>query len=150
MSQFRSDASLNDEITRGGTRFRFDGAKWKRLGQNFDVASLATSVASELSGVEDSYLMVIEAPEDKTYPLDAYVAAGRTITRLTAKTSAGTCALLLAKNEATSIGLLSVSSTQTTTTSVVNATLAEGDRLYITISSTSSAENLEIAVEYTQ
>lgn len=150
MSLFPSSPNLNDEHAKGSVRFKWDGAKWKRLGRTFNVTSIATEVASQLSGVEDSYLMVIETPADKTYPLDAYVAAGRTLTRLTAKTDSGTCNILLAKNSATSIGLATVSSTQTTTTSLVNATLAEGDRLYLTVSSTSSASMLEIAIEYTQ
>ena len=50
MSQFNSDASVNDEIVRGSTRFRFDGAKWKRLGQNFDVATITNEVAASIGG----------------------------------------------------------------------------------------------------
>lgn len=150
MTAFPSNPSLNDEHSKGSVRFKWDGAKWKRLGRTFDTTSIATAVATQLSGVEDSYLMVIETPADKTYPLDAYVPVGRTITRFTAKTDSGTCNVLLAKNEATSIGLLTVSSTQNTSTTLVNATIAEGDRLYITVSSNSSASMLEIAVEYTQ
>ena len=150
MSIFPSSPNLNDEHLKGSSRFKWDGAKWKRLGRTFDTTSIATAVATQLSGVEDSYLMVIETPADKTYPIDAYVPYGRTITRLTVKTDSGTCNVLLAKNEATSIGVATVSSTQTTTTSLVNATLAEGDRLYLTVSSNSSASMLEIAIEYTQ
>jgi len=50
MSQFRSDASLNDEILRGSTRFRFDGSKWKRIGQNFDTTAIAEEVAASIGG----------------------------------------------------------------------------------------------------
>ena len=50
------------------------------------LGSLATQ-----STIEDSYLMLIETPSDKTYIIDGRVAADRTITNFYAKTSAGTC-----------------------------------------------------------
>jgi hypothetical protein len=46
MSQLTPSASVNDEIVKGSTRFRFDGTKWNRVGQNFDYASLAEQVAA--------------------------------------------------------------------------------------------------------
>ena len=104
---------------------------------------------NDLPAVSDSYAMVVETPSDKAYTVDPYAPAARTVTRLTAKTSAGTCNVLLA-NGGLSQAVLAVSSTQATTTSIANASVTAGDRLTITVSSTSNAEDLEIAVEYTQ
>lgn len=81
--------------------------------------------------------------------MDPYAPAARTVTRLTAKTSSGTCNVLLA-NGGLSQAVLAVSSAQSTTTTIANASVTSGDRLTITVSSTSGAVDLEIAVEYTQ
>ena len=104
---------------------------------------------NDLPAVSDSYAMFIETPSDKTYTVEPYAPAARTVTRVTAKTSAGTCNLLLA-NGANSQAILAVSSVQATSTSIFNASVSAGDRLTVAISSTSSAEDLEISVEYTQ
>ena len=108
-------------------------------------------IADLLPAVQDSYLMLIEAPSDKDYTIDARVAAGRTVTNFYAKTSAGTCTATL-KNltDATTIGTISVTSTGGSAASLSNTTLDENDRVGITISSTSSAADLELVVEYTQ
>ena len=94
--------------------------------------------------------MLIEAPAAKTYALDTYVPAGRTVTRFTVQTLAGTCSVLLARNAGTSMAILGASTSQTSTTTIVNASMSASDRLYVTVSSVSSAADLEIAVEYTQ
>jgi len=104
---------------------------------------------NDLPAVSDSYAMFIETPSDKSYTVDPYAPAARTVTRLTAKTSSGTCNVLLA-NGGLSQAVLAVSSAQSTTTTIANASVTSGDRLTITVSSTSGAVDLEIAVEYTQ
>lgn len=114
-----------------------------------DITS-GTLDAARLPAISDAYIMVIETPADQTYPLDPYMAEDRTISRLTVKTDSGTCTVALAKNAGTAIASLAASSSQNTTTTLTNASCSAGDRLYITISSTSSADMLEIAVEYTQ
>ena len=48
MSFFPSSPNLNDEHSKGTVRFKWDGAKWKRLGKTFDTTSIANEVASEL------------------------------------------------------------------------------------------------------
>ena len=114
-----------------------------------DIAS-GTIDSARLPAVNGAYVMVIETPSDQTYPLDPYMAEDRTITRLTVKTDSGTCTVALAKNAGTAIASLAASSSQNTTTTLTNTACSAGDRLYITISSTSSAAMLEIAVEYSQ
>ena len=109
-----------------------------------------SSFNNDLPAVSDSYTMLIERPAAKTYALDTYVPAGRTVTRFTVQTSAGTCSVLLARNAGTSMAILGASTSQTSTTTIVNASMSASDRLYVTVSSVSSAADLEIAVEYTQ
>ena len=106
---------------------------------------------NDLPAVQDSYLILIETPSDKTYTLDARVAADRTVTNFFAKTSTGTCTATL-KNltDATTIGTISVTSTGGSAASLSNTALGENDRIAIEISSNSSSEDLEMVVEYTQ
>ena len=108
-------------------------------------------IADLLPVVQDSYLILIETPSDKTYTLDARVAADRTVTNFFAKTSTGTCTATL-KNltDATTIGTISVTSTGGSAASLSNTALGENDRIAIEISSNSSSEDLEMVVEYTQ
>jgi len=101
--------------------------------------------------VQDSYLMLIESPSDKTYIIDGRVAAARTITNFYAKTSSGTCTATL-KNvtDTTTIGTISVTSTGGSAASLSNTAVTENERLSIEISSNSSSEDLELVVEFTQ
>jgi len=105
----------------------------------------------DLAAVQDSYLMLIESPSDKTYIIDGRVAAGRTVTNFYAKTSSGTCTATL-KNvtDTTTIGTISVTSTGGSAASLTNTSVTENERLSIEISSNSSAADLELVVEYTQ
>ena len=105
----------------------------------------------DLPAVQDSYLMLIESPTDKTYIIDGRVAAGRTVTNFYAKTSSGTCTATL-KNvtDTTTIGTISVTSTGGSAASLTNTSVTENERLSIEISSNSSAADLELVVEYTQ
>lgn len=106
---------------------------------------------SDLPAIQDSYLMLIESPSDKTYIIDGRVAAGRTVTNFYAKTSSGTCTATL-KNvtDTNDIGQISVTSAGGSAGSLLNTAVAENDRLSIQISSNSSSEDLELVVEYTQ
>lgn len=106
---------------------------------------------NDLPAVQDSYLMLIEAPSDKTYIIDGRCAAARTVTNFYAKTSTGTCTATL-KNvtDTTTIGTISVTSTGGSAGSLSNTAIGENDRISIEISSNSSSEDLEIVVEYTQ
>jgi hypothetical protein len=106
---------------------------------------------NDLPAVQDSYLMLIEAPSDKTYIIDGRVAAGRTVTNFYAKTASGTCTATL-KNvtDATTIGTISVTSTGGSAASLSNTAVTENERLSIEISSNSSSADLELVVEYTQ
>ena len=106
---------------------------------------------NDLPAVEDSYLMLIETPSDKTYTLDGRVAAARTVTNFYAKTSSGTCTATL-KNltDATTIGTISVTSTGGSAASLTNTGLTANERIAIEISSNSSGADLEMVVEYTQ
>lgn len=108
-------------------------------------------IADLLPAVTDSYLMLIESPSDKTYTLDARVAADRTVTAFYAKTASGTCTATL-KNltDATTIGTISVTSTGGSAASLTNTGLTATDRIAIEISSSSSPADLEMVVEYTQ
>lgn len=106
---------------------------------------------NDLPAVEDSYLMLIETPSDKTYTLDGRVAAARTVTNFYAKTSSGTCTATL-KNltDATTIGTISVTSTGGSAASLTNTGLTANERIAIEITSNSSGADLEMVVEYTQ
>jgi hypothetical protein len=106
---------------------------------------------NDLPAVQDSYLMLIESPSDKTYIIDGRVAAGRTVTNFYAKTSSGTCTATL-KNvtDTTTIGTISVTSTGGSAASLTNTSVTENERLSIEISSNSSSADLELVVEYTQ
>jgi len=106
---------------------------------------------NDLPAVEDSYLMLIETPSDKTYTLDGRVAAARTVTNFYAKTSSGTCTATL-KNltDATTIGTISVTSTGGSAASLTNTSLTANERIAIEITSNSSSADLEMVVEFTQ
>jgi hypothetical protein len=124
------------------------GAKFKGVARS----SIGLSEFNDdLPAVQDSYLMLIEAPTDKTYIIDGRVAAGRTVTNFYAKTSSGTCTATL-KNvtDTTTIGTISVTSTGGSAASLTNTSVTENERLSIEISSNSSAADLELVVEYTQ
>jgi hypothetical protein len=130
---------LSDVDTAGATIgqvLEFDGADW---------------VPASVAAIEDSYLMLIEAPSDKTYIIDGRVAKGRTVTNFYAKTSSGTCTATL-KNvtNTTTIGTISVTSTGGSAASLSNTAVTENERLSIEISSNSSSADLELVVEYTQ
>jgi len=113
--------------------------------------TLGLGTLATQSTIEDSYLMLIESPSDKTYIIDGRVAAARTITNFYAKTSSGTCTATL-KNvtDTTTIGTISVTSTGGSAASLSNTAVTENERLSIEISSNSSSEDLELVVEYTQ
>jgi hypothetical protein len=124
------------------------GAKFKGVARS----SIALSeFNNDLPAVQDSYLMLIESPTDKTYVIDGRVAAGRTVTNFYAKTSTGTCTATL-KNvtDTTTIGTISVTSTGGSAASLTNTSVTENERLSIEISSNSSSADLELVVEYTQ
>ena len=110
-------------------------------------------IADLLPAVEDSYLMLIETPSDKTYTLDGRVAAARTVTNFYAKTSSGTCTATLKNLTAippATIGTISVTSTGGSAASLTNTSLTATDRIAIEIISSSSPADLEMVVEYTQ
>lgn len=112
---------------------------------------LTSAANGTLAAVQDSYLMLIEAPSDKTYIIDGRVAAGRTVRNFYAKTSTGTCTATL-KNvtDTTTIGTISVTSTGGSAASLTNTSVTENERLSIEISSNSGSADLELVVEYTQ
>ena len=127
----------------GGAGDKFKGVARSSIGlSEFD---------NDLPAVQDSYLMLIESPADKTYIIDGRVAAARTITNFYAKTSSGTCTATL-KNvtDTTTIGTISVTSTGGSAASLSNTAVTENERLSIEISSNSSSADLELVVEYTQ
>ena len=95
---------------------------------------------NDLPAVQDSYLILIETPSDKTYTLDARVAADRTVTNFFAKTSTGTCTATL-KNltDATTIGTISVTSTGGSAASLSNTSLGENDRIASRSAATAAA-----------
>jgi len=132
----------------GGAGDKFKGVARSSIGlSEFD----NDLTESDLPAIQDSYLMLIESPSDKTYIIDGRCAAARTVTNFYAKTSTGTCTATL-KNvtDATTIGTISVTSTGGSAGSLTNTAIGENDRISIEISSNSSSEDLEIVVEYTQ
>ena len=161
VTQYASSIDLNDlgdvNIATGagndGDLITYDhaagaGAKFKGVARS----SIGLSeFDNDLPAVQDSYLMLIEAPSDKTYIIDGRVAAARTVTNFYAKTSSGTCTATL-KNvtDTTTIGTISVTSTGGSAGSLSNTAVTENERLSIEISSNSSAADLEIVVEFTQ
>jgi hypothetical protein len=144
------------EFTGSGTAALFDiTTAGKALLDDADAAAQRTTLGlgtlATQSTIEDSYLMLIEAPTDKTYIIDGRVAKGRTVTNFYAKTSSGTCTATL-KNvtDTTTIGTISVTSAGGSAASLSNTTLDENDRISIEVSSSSSPADLELVVEYTQ
>jgi len=163
---FSGDAELNDladvNVTQGagndGDLLYYDhaagaGAKFKGVARSsIGLSEFDNDLTeSDLPAIQDSYLMLIESPSDKTYIIDGRVAAARTITNFYAKTSSGTCTATL-KNvtDTTTIGTISVTSTGGSAASLSNTAVTENERLSIEISSNSSSEDLELVVEYTQ
>jgi len=163
---FSGDAELNDladvNVSQGagndGDLITYDhaagaGAKFKGVARSsIGLSEFDNDLTeSDLPAIQDSYLMLIESPSDKTYIIDGRVAAARTITNFYAKTSSGTCTATL-KNvtDTTTIGTISVTSTGGSAASLSNTAVTENERLSIEISSNSSSEDLEMVVEYTQ
>ena len=144
------------EFTGSGTAALFDiTTAGKALLDDADAAAQRTTLGlgtlATQSTIQDSYLILIETPSDKTYTLDARVAAARTVTNFYAATSAGTCTATL-KNltDATTIGTISVSSVGSSAASLSNTAIDENDRIAIEISANSGSADLEMVVEYTQ
>jgi len=108
----------------------------------------ATGATAE---IVDSYVRFIESPTDKDYTLDPRVIADRTITEFYAKTGTGGCTLEF-KNATTTntIATLGVSSTGLTASSLSNVSVSQYDRLVIGVTGTSSTEDLEFMIGYTQ
>ena len=154
MSQFSSQASVNDEIVRGGTRFRFDGAKWKRIGQNFDTTAIAEEVAASIGGGggggggTGAYHGHIYAPSEGTYYLDPRAPVGRTITEFYAICGTGGISADL-YNSGAAVGSLNVTPAGATA-SLSNTSLAEGGTLEMVTSNYSACYDFRFAVRYTQ
>jgi len=157
VTQYAGDIDLNDlgdvNIATGagndGDLVYFNNSGG--AGDKFKGVARSSIGLSELDNdLSDSYLMLIEAPTDKTYIIDGRVAANRTVTNFYAKTSSGTCTATL-KNvtDTTTIGTISVTSTGGSAASLTNTSVTENERLSIEISSSSSPADLEIVVEYT-
>ena len=149
------DAALNDladvNVAQGagndGDLVYYDHAAG--AGSKFKGAARSSIGLTEFDNdLSDSYLMLIESPTDKTYTIDGRVAAARTITNFYAKTASGTCTAAL-KNGIATVGTISVTSTGGSAGSLVSTSVSENARITVTISSTSSAEDLELVVEFT-
>jgi hypothetical protein len=112
------------------------------------------TVQEFISGITDSYLMLIESPSVKAYTLDGSVTADRTITAIHAKLGGGTSATVDFKRTRSGTTVDIASSVAVTTTaatpSLSNTGLEDGDRLWINVSAISAPEDMEIVVEYTQ
>ena len=104
--------------------------------------------------VADSYLMLIEEVETgKTYVLDVASVAPRTITAFRGRTLQGSCTVELRGNGGTQlIGTVNASATAgpTTAPSLGNTEVSLGERLQLEITANSTAEDLQIVVDYTQ
>ena len=114
--------------------------------------STGTLAASRLPDISDSYTGQIETAADKTYTIDPYVPAARTITYFYArvKTGTGTCTAKL-YNGANLVSTISV--TTSSTTGLLDSSyvgVAEGGTITLEISSNNAAEDVCFAVEYTQ
>ena len=121
---------------------------------DLDAAKIATGTiaAARLPAVSDSYTGQIETAADKTYTIDPYVPAARTITYFYArgKTGTGTCTAKL-YNGANLVSTISV--TTTSTTGLLDSSyvdVAEGGTITLEISSNNAAEDVCFAVEFTQ
>lgn len=103
--------------------------------------------------IADSYLMLIEEAEIKTYVLDVASVAPRTITAFRGRTLQGSCTVELRGNGGTQlIGTLTASATAgpTTAPSLGNTEVSVGERLQLEVTANSTAEDLQIVVDYTQ
>lgn len=94
---------------------------------------------------------LVEAPEDKDYPVIIDCPEGLTITKVAAKTTAGTATVTI-KINGTPLGG-DPTSASTSTSSEEHSTdnvVAEGDEVTITVSDVSDAEGLTVVVSGTQ
>ena len=97
---------------------------------------------------EGFYTGLIETPSDKQYVVDPALKHSITITSFFAKTSSGTCTILLQQG-GSNVAVASVSSsTGEYASAFVNATAAAAASVTFTISSTSSAADLQFRIGY--
>ena len=115
-----------------------------------DAANLVsgTVALARLPALAAAYTGQIETIADKTYTIDPGVVAGRTITSFYARSGAGTCTATL-KNEALTVGVVSVTTSSTTAT-ISNTTVAVDSALTIVITSNVAATDVVFSVEFTQ
>lgn len=145
MSAFPSNPSLDDEHSKGTVRFKWDGAKWKRLGQNFDRATLRSNVVEDLG--DFSYSGHLETVEDKSYTLDVRMVSNRTVTEFYGVAASGGCTATLSSG-GVDIGALTVGVTGATV-SLSNASITAGASLDIVVTGNNSCTDFKFVVGYT-
>lgn len=103
--------------------------------------------------ITDCYVGHVEEPPaaGKDYFLDLECPVNRTVTKVTAKTTGGTCNISLYR-DGTLIGEINGvnSSTESFITPSINNTISAGETLKLTVGTVSSAANLHFTVRYTQ
>lgn len=104
---------------------------------------------SSITGVTDYHDLFIETPADQDYVWYYNAQYTHTLTDFIGECSAGTCSVDLKINNVTTASL-SVSSTSSNDNTFSDATVAAGDDVTITVSSTSSAANLFLQLEHTK
>lgn len=119
-------------------------ARWMKQ-QSREAAALGSGKAAKSQAWEQSWL--IEYPENKSYRVVVNAALARTITSVTARSSAGTCTMTVNIN-ATPLGgtANSVTSTESTQTHTSANAVAVGDDIVLTVTSNSSSENVSVTM----
>ena len=101
----------------------------------------------------ECYVGHVEEPPaaGKDYFLDLDCHVNRTVTKVTAKTTDGTCNISLLR-DSTTIGTINGvnASTESSITPVLDNTIIAGETLKLTVSTVSGAKNLHFTVRYTQ
>lgn len=111
-------------------------------------AARATLEAAAIAQV-DFISGEIDTASNRDYVIALIVPYGFSITKFSTKASSGTCTAVL-KNTTGTVATNSVSTSQVDNTTITNAAVATGEKVYITISSNAAAKCVAFAVHFTR
>ena len=112
-------------------------------------AKLPAVDGSQLTLISDNYTGQIETAAVKTYTIDPSAVHARTVTAFYARSGFGSCTAVL-KNEAATVGTVTVTTTSGLAPSIAAASLLVNGLLSIQITTNSAATDVVFSVEDTQ
>lgn len=145
--------SSNAGLMPSADKVRFDAIPAATAGSNGDVLTTDGSTYSwstpTAGPTADCLSVVIEAPDIKEYKLVLKMPTGGTITEIVGITSAGTAGIDVKVDGTDVIGsALSVSITETSTTTFTAATFTAGQEIVLDVQSQLSAADLAVTINY--